>query len=472
MPSGAKKRKAAKKKMKKVAHNGNHITVNHSQENEEPRSHDERESDSGEVEREEEDEKREIDGEGDTDREEVVRETISREENVVDVGMEVKPEVDVDDVVKMTPHGDPSVENGISSSEVAAEKEQPVVEEVEELRGQDYVLPVSVPYERVVKPAEYQPEMAAGAMGGTSVEEVSNVLEERISDVESVKQVVPLVEEVNLVAESAPVEILVSDVIDPELKENVNGVLQSLDEKDKVSSITTDFQPEKIEEAVTHVVADDSVKSSTIVGFPETENEDKVPKLESPGAQVFDISPAADVVKGLEPLERLKDEIGALAVDRSCQVDNIDGLKHNDHSHEQVCAPAVNEIRAVDYVESVKTTEQFEEVSAPSVDRSHGVDDVKDLKVHQQSEKEMGAPAVDTSSVRDGDKDMKIHEQSKQQMAPSAVDSSHVVEQVKGLEAHENLEGQPLISSAPRVVQRTSWMSCCGLLEVFSGSHR
>ncbi|GAB4827267.1 hypothetical protein Ancab_034154 [Ancistrocladus abbreviatus] len=441
MPSGAKKRKVAKKKIRKEAHKSNHGTFNHSQENE-PRSYDERDSD-GEIEREEEDEKREFDGEDDTDPEEVVKEAISGEENVVDVLRQVQSEVDVDDAVNDTPHGDPSVENGIYGSEVTVQKEKAEVEELEELRGQDYTLPESMPDDAVGKPAEYLlPEAAIGTIRGASVEEVSDAIVERIPDVESVKQVVSLPEDVNLVTESAAVEnLVISNVLEPELKVNGNEVLQLLEEKDKVSSITTDVQPEKIEEEVIPISADDSVKSSTIIGFLERENEDKVPKLEFSGASPVYINPLVDVKE--EPFEQFKDQIGAVAVGTSRGGDDIEGLKANEHSEEWAVAAAVGENCSVDDVESARATEQ--QVVSPAVEPSPGVDDVKDLKTHEQSEVQMRAPAVDTSQG---------------------------MEQVKELKAQETLEGQPLISSAPRAVQRTSWMSCCGLFEMFSGSHR
>lgn len=51
--------------------------------------------------------------------------------------------------------------------------------------------------------------------------------------------------------------------------------------------------------------------------------------------------------------------------------------------------------------------------------------------------------------------------------------SSNLVEHLKDPEVPKSSDCQaPLIASAPRVVQRTSWMNCCGLLEVFSGSNR
>nr|XP_027089113.1 uncharacterized protein LOC113710356 [Coffea arabica] len=43
---------------------------------------------------------------------------------------------------------------------------------------------------------------------------------------------------------------------------------------------------------------------------------------------------------------------------------------------------------------------------------------------------------------------------------------------IKDSEVHGHSDTQPLVASAIRPVQRTSWMSCCGLFEAFAGSSR
>ncbi|OIW17942.1 hypothetical protein TanjilG_17778 [Lupinus angustifolius] len=45
-------------------------------------------------------------------------------------------------------------------------------------------------------------------------------------------------------------------------------------------------------------------------------------------------------------------------------------------------------------------------------------------------------------------------------------------EHIKESESPESSENQPLVASAPHIVQKTSWLSCCGLYEVVSGSDR
>ncbi|WCJ27334.1 hypothetical protein M5689_009086 [Euphorbia peplus] len=46
------------------------------------------------------------------------------------------------------------------------------------------------------------------------------------------------------------------------------------------------------------------------------------------------------------------------------------------------------------------------------------------------------------------------------------------MKKAKDFEASENTESQPLVSSTPRIAQRTSFLSCCGLFDVFTGSNR
>ncbi|CAL0325029.1 unnamed protein product [Lupinus luteus] len=50
--------------------------------------------------------------------------------------------------------------------------------------------------------------------------------------------------------------------------------------------------------------------------------------------------------------------------------------------------------------------------------------------------------------------------------------SSNGAEHIKDSETPESSEDQPLVASAPHLVQKTSWLSCCGLFEVVSGSDR
>ncbi|PON33798.1 hypothetical protein PanWU01x14_349800 [Parasponia andersonii] len=50
--------------------------------------------------------------------------------------------------------------------------------------------------------------------------------------------------------------------------------------------------------------------------------------------------------------------------------------------------------------------------------------------------------------------------------------SSNVTQRNKDSEIPESSENQPLVAPAPRVVQKSSWLSCCGIFDVITGSSR
>ncbi|XP_019437532.1 PREDICTED: uncharacterized protein LOC109343600 isoform X2 [Lupinus angustifolius] len=49
---------------------------------------------------------------------------------------------------------------------------------------------------------------------------------------------------------------------------------------------------------------------------------------------------------------------------------------------------------------------------------------------------------------------------------------SYSAQHVDDSDTQESSENQPLVASAPRVVQKASWLNCCGLFEVLTGSGR
>ncbi|XP_044462540.1 uncharacterized protein LOC123193570 [Mangifera indica] len=80
-------------------------------------------------------------------------------------------------------------------------------------------------------------------------------------------------------------------------------------------------------------------------------------------------------------------------------------------------------------------------------------------------EDDVGAPSSVVESISNGDRgkvvptsDAQITETNAESMSDSKIS--------------ESSENQPLIAAAPRPAERTSWMSCCGLLDVLTGSSR
>ncbi|XP_031286061.1 general transcriptional corepressor trfA-like [Pistacia vera] len=55
--------------------------------------------------------------------------------------------------------------------------------------------------------------------------------------------------------------------------------------------------------------------------------------------------------------------------------------------------------------------------------------------------------------------------------APIA-ETSNAAENIRDSKIPDSSENQPLLVSAPRAAERTSWMGCCGLLDVLTGSSR
>lgn len=282
MPSGAKKRKAAKKKLQKEAHkNGAHPQSG----NDDPKSHDE--SDGGEVEREPSEE-------GTVEnREEGAKEVRLEDENAEETVGEVKAEDKLNDVsdeaedVAWEPHnGDASVEHKSSSSssssddeEVAVEKEKPVALEPGEAehRGESSP-PEVVVSEETPKPVENVPE-AVSSENSVPSEGVHNSTEESIPVEESVKQVVSLPPESNLMTESVPLENpTVSETSDAELKQRVEDVLAPSDEKDKISSSVTGLIVETIETKVIQVVERGFENLPEPVDVTTRENEPLLPQ--------------------------------------------------------------------------------------------------------------------------------------------------------------------------------------------------
>lgn len=234
MPSGAKKRKAAKKKLQKEAHNtnSNDKDVSNIQGTDNAKTHDERESDGVNNNHEEGD-----------------KEVRLGDENVGEYSKEVKSDeyfndvnVNAEDDFRGSKNGKHKSSSSSSSSseddevpiekgEVSTEKVKPVVAEAGEVEHQ-----VSSSFPEVSRDTPV-------------ISEVYNLIEEKIPFEESVKQVVSMPQEAISGSESVAVDnSTTSHVVDSGLKQKLD------DEKDKVSSGVTDFVQEKIETKVIQVV--------------------------------------------------------------------------------------------------------------------------------------------------------------------------------------------------------------------------
>ncbi|KAL8152328.1 hypothetical protein V2J09_010088 [Rumex salicifolius] len=233
MPSGARKRKAAKKKIKNgdTHHNNNNNSSSsnnssstHSQASEDRRSFDDRESDSGEIEREEESR-----GEG---------EALDYEEGGVSNGKGFSEEINetlqkdgsgIVDVEEETPI---VILSSLDKEVAVIEEEKPVVAELEESKAVDV---------NSVLESHEIPKQDSIDVEGASVE--------------LVKDIFSLSQEINVGLGSS----VTSDLIDSEKIKYDDLALPTSDEIEKFSSISQDLESEKVE---SKIVSMDEGKSS------------------------------------------------------------------------------------------------------------------------------------------------------------------------------------------------------------------
>lgn len=314
MPSGAKKRKAAKKKLQKQSQiNGAHPQ----QGNDDPKTHDERgESDDGEVERETCEKDVGNNGEEGTEKLRL------GEANAAETDREVKPEenfndvtVDAGDSSREPQNVDASGEHRSSSSssseddEVAVEKEKekPVAAELEKLeeQGQSSLQEAALSDETLKPSADYVPVAASGENSVTS-EVAYNLVEESIPVEESVKEVVSSPRESNVMTESVPLENPTPiEMVKSELKQNVDEVLALLNEKEVFSAVK-DMVQDKFETKVVPIGDGSSGNSSGLVDTTVKDDESLLPQSS-----------------------------GVTTVDRSCADDNLQESENHKHSEEQ-----------------------------------------------------------------------------------------------------------------------------------------
>uniref|UniRef100_A0A5B6Z2Y1 Putative enolase-phosphatase E1 n=1 Tax=Davidia involucrata TaxID=16924 RepID=A0A5B6Z2Y1_DAVIN len=317
MPSGAKKRKAAKKKKEKEANITESAT--HSQQGDDDlKTHDEKESD-GEVSsptsqdhhndqhpfaegEEEELEKREnassarsfvtemkpieaVNNDGES------TQKVAIEEAVVQIDSNLKPEDDSESKNVSIEYVELSREGGSSSSS-SSDDESHIVEknivvmESGELKEGAYnsreltegaynSVSESATFVDSVKLVDSLSEVVTKVTDSVPVGEAYNSVVETATFVDSDK--VSLSEEMVQVTESESVENFVtSDVVELGLKENGKKMLPSEDESTGVSSVMTDLGSQNKEDKVVSTPNENAAASSNAMGFAAQENEDKL----------------------------------------------------------------------------------------------------------------------------------------------------------------------------------------------------
>ncbi|KAA8514999.1 hypothetical protein F0562_018214 [Nyssa sinensis] len=313
MPSGAKKRKAAKKKKEKEANIANSAT--NSQGDDDLKTHDEKESDGGEVSSPEsqdhpnlqhpftEGEEEEVEKEDTTSARsfvsenkpvgevnndgESIQEVAIEEEGVVQIDNNLKPEDDSEsktvtiehvESVKETHHGGLSGEGGSSSSSSSddvVEKNIVVVESAESKEGIYNSVSESAPFVDSVKLVNSFSEVVTQITDSVPDGDAYKLVVETVPIVDSDK--VSLFEEVVQETKSAPIEnFATSDAVESGLKKDGEKMLPSVEVGTGVSSVVMDFGSQNKEDIVVSTSDQNAAASLDAMGSAAQENEDKL----------------------------------------------------------------------------------------------------------------------------------------------------------------------------------------------------
>ncbi|XP_059664703.1 uncharacterized protein LOC132310925 [Cornus florida] len=310
MPSGAKKRKAAKKKQGKESNNSTDPAF-HSQGDDGVKTHDENENDGGEVSSpmsqdhlnhqhqfteggEEEVEKREdassarsfvleknsIEGFGNNG--ESMQKGAMEEEGVVQIDSNLKPEDESEGKsISIESHDKGSSTDDGSSSSSSSDDESHVVEknvvvvESGESKEENYCSSLdAASFVDTIKPVDSLSKLVT-QITDIPVEGAYNLVVETAPVIDSDK--VSLVEEVVQVTESAPVvDFVSSDVVESGLKENAEKKLPSEDKSAEASSIYVDSGSQNKEDKMVLTSDENAAATSDAMGFAAQEDEDKL----------------------------------------------------------------------------------------------------------------------------------------------------------------------------------------------------
>ncbi|XP_065877794.1 nucleolar protein NET1-like [Euphorbia lathyris] len=366
MPSGAKKRKQAKKKKEQLAHtNGNNsssISDTHSQGNDDPKSQDERDSDGGEL-------------------------------------------------------GSPASQDHQNQHRSFNEEN----EESEKSVQSSFV-------------AEDNPIVRVEG----DVEESENT---------RVESTVEIQREVKLENNTESIDVGVEHVEFSEASHNG-------DDKSSSSS-SSDDESQAFDENVEEVKEDPTIEKP----------------LEANGNSVTEASPAMDWVTHVVPMSEVAKHVTQGANSENAEVLDVveSGFKVSEDnllSKSDVVAPLVpeeNEEKVIPIL--YQNAEASTIVSASDVNGNE--DSLPKSSISQTSYEE---------NIKDSEASGGTAIKNEVETLPSSVahtsDVNKDINKAKDFEASENIETQPLVPPAPRIAQRTSFFSCCGLLDAFTGSNR
>ncbi|KAL9257140.1 hypothetical protein AKJ16_DCAP04633 [Drosera capensis] len=379
MPTSAKKRKAKSSTKKKMQQKGGeaetHIngddysTGSHPTENDEVKSIEERESDGAEEAVEKKDvEEAEVEEGAKEVEESVVEPPLETMDNEVETIVEeakgdpvLVTEVNGDDGVTVESSlGYDAFEDGVSNGVGVVGDE--VVDVVEEKREpnevDDNIVVTESPVDvEVVKPSEYLAEEAIDVPAGASIEEVLDLIEERIVGDESLKQAVAPAEEAIPITEIPPVETSeIADPVEPELKDNGVEAPSELS-SDAPISFEPDLSSDGVIDLSESTNGDKLAVPSAIDTTAVVDDEQSETKVIEPVVETTD---GADVVKELETLEQSEAKVDAPVIVMAPEAETATDVKIQENSEVQTVDATTVTRREVGDVKSLEVPDSAE----------------------------------------------------------------------------------------------------------------
>ncbi|KAF5475219.1 hypothetical protein F2P56_007049 [Juglans regia] len=353
-------------------------------------------------------------------------------------------------------------------------------------------------YDDLVKPVDSSPAEVMWVNENPSVGETVNLIAETAPFIESVKTVASVSQETSHRTESAPVENpVIADVVESGPKEN--PLVESPNLMVSVPQETIYMtESASIQNQVIADVVESGPKENPVVEFPnpavsvslETIHMTESAPVENPVfADVVESGPKENpLVESPNPAVSVSHETIHLTesapVENTVVADVVElGPKENplvespkpalsvslERIHMTESAPVVNPVVA-DVVES-RSNESDEKLLRKSSQAPVAVMDLtmnnNEDSIFPLSNDNVQASLAVVESVSNG-YEVKILPSSSVPVAATSDSAAHV----KDSEIPEYSERQPPLAPAPQMVKRTSWLSCCGLFEVLTGTGR
>ncbi|CAL0329893.1 unnamed protein product [Lupinus luteus] len=434
MPSGPKKRKAAKKKKQ------NENNINNLQGNDELKSQDEIGSDGGEV-----SSPRDHDHGND-------------HQNPFNEGSEEAEKRDL-------PASQPIASDAKSTEEIPSDtqidkilgqKEDSVVLIEGDMKSEES--DVSFEHIETAKESCYGNENGGGTSKDESVtnnpkDEDYNIIGEAIVCHELVKSIDSPSSDVTSIAENAPVEETGNSAVESSVTSKEDSVvLVEGDMKSEESSESKDVNFEHIETAKESCYGNEngsgtSNDESITKNNPKDEDYNSIEEAIVCHELVKSIdSPPSDVTSIAEnaPVEETGNSVAESSVYSVKAVASLSVAENDDNGSVLVENTVVPSVGVTDLAMKINEDRVY-----PLIDENARTSNLKEPKPKESDSK------VITSLS-----------------ASPITKSFNGAEHIKESETPECSQNQPLVASAPRIVQKTSWLSCCGLYEVVSGSDR